>query len=247
MRYSQAFVFAVALVASLSVARADFVITIGNPVSATTDNAVPYSVGSTVNLGLYIHNDLSATNLSGQNFGLAFDISAPGAPDRYDGNSPLFQTAFRDFEITLDSAFAGGNASVAGPTDVASSTDPQFGFDALIDIDLGSPINFSANRTQATATKIGIVSFMIFENIANGTYGFKFAPDALFSDDFTPANSGPGGLTFAAGADEAFYNQFAVTAVPEPSSAIFFVIGASAIFLRRRRCKLAGTKTSSYV
>ena len=216
MKYSHAFALIVGLLATHSVARADFIITIGSPVSATADNAVPYSTGSRVTLGLYIHNDLPATNLSGQNFGLAFDISAPGATDRYDGNSPQFQTLFTDFQITLDSAFLGGSANVAGPTDVASSTDPQFGFDALIDITLESPTNFAANRTQATSTKIGNVSFLIAENIAGGTYGFKFAPNAQFPDD-SLANSGPGGLTLTTGTDGAFYNQFTIATVPEPS------------------------------
>lgn len=219
--------------------KADFVLTVGSNQSSTSSAGLSFTAGSTVTLGLYMHNNVGV-DLKAQNLGLAFDVAEPGATSFLDGNSPGLATKLTDFAFKVDPQFlASATGSFTDPLNVASSTIPAHGYDVLLDLDLKEQANFTASGTIATAKKLGTITFKIANDLAGGVYGFKFAQNAWFDDDIlnpSLANSGPAGVGLEAGADGSFYNRFTViTAVPEPSSLMLALLGSSLLMIRRRQ------------
>ncbi len=149
---------------------------------------------------------------------MAFDISKPGS-GFYDGNTPEFKPLLTDFALTWALPYT-GSLDISDPTEVDSSLVIAEGYDVLVDLTPSLPISLTPNGTQNTAIHIANVSFKVGASAQEGVYGFKFNPLAAFDGSVagTANSSGPGGLSFSAGADGSSFNRFTVTAVPEPGS-----------------------------
>jgi hypothetical protein len=235
-RFFQSLVLLLLLVSSL---RGDFVVTIGNSVSTNRAQPVTVVAGGTVQLGIYLHSDLTVNPLRFTSIGMAFDISKPGA-GFYDGNTPEFKTQLTDFSLAWAPTYS-GTLDISDPTEVDSSKITERGYDVLTDLTPSLEVSLPINGTQSTAIHIANVSFKVGESAQVGVYGFKFNPIAAFDGAAAGSanSSGPGGLTFAAGADGASFNRFTVTAVPEPSSLCMIGIAIGMVGWRATRKRLS--------
>lgn len=236
-RFVQSLVLLLLLVSST---RGDFIVTVGNFVSTNRAQPVTVDAGGTVQLGIYLHSDLTVNPLTFTSLGMAFDISKPGA-GFYDGNTQEFKTLLTDFTLTW-APTQSGSLDISGPTTVDSSIITDRGYDVLMDITPSVAISLPINGTQNTALHIANVSFKVGASAQGGSYGFKFNPFAAFdgADAGTANSSGPGGLTFGAGADGSSFNRFTVTAVPEPPTFILVGLASSSVAFaawRKRRRK----------
>ena len=232
-----------------SICNGDFAVMIGAADQVAFSNGVlpTFNAGEQATLAIYGFNTATASPVTPQNFGFAFDISAPGSPNLYDGKSmpgsPSFFSAFSGSVVHA----AGGNVAIdwaEGPNGLDASASP--GHDLFIDISATSPITFAANPLgipanglPANVVRLATIQFNVSANTTSGTYGFKFVPGAQF-DGGGNVNSITNDLTLLAGADGASFNQFRVsgiTSVPEPSSFMLVagIAGVAAWRIRRKR------------
>ena len=197
-------------------ATADFVIAMGNSTGSISASGLSFTSGTEATLGIYGYNTATVAIVSPTNFGFAFDISAPGAPNRYDGKQVPggIGNFFRNFSIAMAPSL-GGTASIDGPDMVDS--DPSPGHDVFADLSAANVVPFNPNVCISNAILFANIKFQISPNASAGTYGFKFVPGAQFNGGGL-ANSISGGLVLAAVADGSSTNNFTVvTSVPEPS------------------------------
>ncbi len=115
------------------------------------------------------------------------------------------------------------------------------GHDALLQLS-SSGATFQANGSStANVVQLANITFDVTGAAAAGTYGFKFVPNATFSDNTTPVNFVTTNPLLGVGADGVSFNRFNITAVPEPATlGLMGMAGfGSVLAWRKRRSKAA--------
>ena len=211
------------------IANADLVVSVGGIDGQGTLQA--FNAGTRATLYVSVFDDSPASPLSMNTYSLAFRI----------GNTSTIPAEFPRGSFAV--GFAGGLIPTAPPFGFGLETDPSVisadvipGHNIVVSNDQGLT-ETSVSGSSSSKSRLFSISFDISAATSTGVYGITFEPNA--SQFFGPVNV-VGGLGFPedlkaiANTPGTFFNQFEVTAVPEPTSMALFGLGITAFLTRRR-------------
>ena len=232
------FIFSLAFLCSclfLNRLQADLVIGVGS--QDGLGNKQTFVGGTRATMWVHASDSTAASPINLDTYSLAFQI----------GNTATIPVVFANFSVD----FTGGLISNSPPTGFGLELDPTKiqadavpGHNIIVSNDRGAGNGLVVPGAPLPPSRLFSISFDIAAN-ADGVFQLRFVPDAKqFGGDVNQAlgQGLPEGFGATANSGSTFFNQFTVTAVPEPSSFLLGGLALGWIGWRNRRKHLCRKK-----
>ena len=186
-------------------------------------DTVTFNAGSRATLWAHASDSSPNSPLKLDTYVLAFQV----------GNTTTIPTNFSNFSVDFSQSSLISNAAPAGfGLFLNVEADPVPGHNLIVSNTRGDGLGLTVTGNRS---KLFSISFDIGQATVGGTYRFGFVPEA--QQNFGPVNVVLGeGFPEPLGTSSGMaFNQFNVTAVPEPSSLVLACLAAGILGWRSRK------------